>query len=90
LSAHPCTEEQHVQQDRVRVWAGDDRSRQHLTTAPTDSVVRQWEGTTDCGVHGELHWIHGEVVDTGLMCPDCAAAAGSTQPSLEGEWPGPV
>ncbi len=42
-----------------------------------------------CGVAGELHWIHGELVDTGSTCPACLAGGG-TAPPLEGTDSGSV
>jgi hypothetical protein len=73
----------------VRVWALPDTDRQHVAEPPGDDTTREWDGVTACGVTATLRWVHGEVVDAGKSCPDCAGVAGLTPP-LEGDHPGPV
>ena len=73
----------------VHVWAPPDLDLQHLTVAPTDDTVRDWEGTTACGLTGALRWVHGETVDRGAVCEACTAVAGPNPP-LQGDYPGPV
>jgi hypothetical protein len=75
--------------ERVRVWQGRDREQQHFADPPPDDVVKRWEGTTICGVDGELTWIPPEHVDAGSHCPRCLTLVGSA-PALEGDDPGPV
>lgn len=66
--------------ERVRVWAGDDRTVQHTTEPPTDEIIRSWDGTTDCGLAGALQWVPPEVVDTTLACAACTDVTGTTPP----------
>ena len=74
---------------RVRVWQGQDRELQHFSDPPSDDTARRWEGTTVCGITGELSWIAPERVDAGSQCPRCEARVGPA-PELEGDYPGPV
>ena len=73
----------------VRVWAPPDLQTQHVAAPPEDDTVKEWDGTTACGLTQPLRWIHGEAVDRGATCEACLAIAG-TAPPLEGSDPGPV
>jgi hypothetical protein len=74
--------------NKARVWLADDRGAQHLADPPSDPIVKEWEGSTACGVEGLLRWITPENVDGGKACPACLPASGHT-PQLEGDYPGP-
>jgi hypothetical protein len=73
----------------VRVWQGQDRELQHFSAPPGDDTAKRWEGTTACGLAGELTWIAPERVDAGSQCPACESEVG-TAPALEGDDLGPV
>lgn len=74
----------------VRVFREPDLRLQHLTEAPGSETVKRWQGTTSCGLDGELVWIHTEQIDNGMACQACVSAAGTIRPPLDGDDAGPV
>lgn len=75
--------------DQARVWIEAGEEVQHFADPPRDDTAHEWEGATACGATGPLRWVTPENVDVNLLCPSCAALAGTTPP-LEGDHPGPV
>ena len=75
---------------RVRVYCEPDLRLQHMADPPDSETAKRWEGTTSCGLDGELVWILNEQVDNAMACKACVTVEGGIRPPLDGDDAGPV